>query len=1147
LYSALLSFIIIREKTSRDFSEVLTMVMDIKQVASQIAPNKLFESLAYAVIRAAEKLTISTNDKEKLLNHTDIFSAINVLPNNTKLNFIKWFHELKKIDIEQYKSCVNLFQSPEDLINGLGERIFSPEEAKLKGAVFTPSWLATEIIRKAFRFWKQYNNGKGEPSLVGDLSCGPGIFIHHLLETTSKQTRITGVDICPEYVALARLLTIPSTNEHRVQIDCFDTLLDTQIDLFSNEDTSKVPSEGYDLIVGNPPYVRSQLLDPSYSSLLKQFFPEYTRGNFDLTVLFLLHTIRALAPGGVASLVVSSKFMDSKYGYEICQKLSSEVRVLDIVDFGDGQVFPGKTTYTAVITFIKLPPTGSFTVHQFPPGLKWDKEGTYLKESRKFELSVTRLNKHPWDFTTGSKQNIINLMQKIDLPKLSDLFPNIVQGIRTGANNVFVLDDINVIKNIENDVLIPFINGENIRSCKVIKPTQYLLWPYKTNEHDKIVLLTEQELANRYPKAWEFLLKNKRELEERNIVDSGLWYGFSRSQNLDLSKYPKILVREMLPYSSFAADENGEYIFSSGYALIAPPNMSKRELRMWAAVLSTPTMEFQFRFMCTQLHSGWFRILKQHLKRIRVVNFNNSERSRVEEITDKLHLEPDNQSLWEELDSIVAKSFNLTEDLRKVIKEYLVEVHAVSCPKQEITDRLESTLPIETIRKEIDATAYPELTEEQRKRYYPVELAQYNKFHRNREDLGKLVTFVKNKKEKPIHRWYSYTQGFSEELVKVLLEELEATPSSNVYDPFLGSGTTLLTCKTMGINSFGSDVSPLMTWLTTQKVREWNTEEIRSIIRVFNDTDFIPPADYNNLLFIDYLRKAFASGILEQIIGWRNWIRELNVEKHSKDFLLLGLVSILEEISKIRKHGSHYRFMDNTDSVGLTKLNIKVIESNADIKPILMNKLQNMLDDIESVNFQTPLAKCHAYTLDSRKGYPPGKKADLVITSPPYLNRNNYFSQQKAELSVLGLLTDISEYKQLVDSSFRSHVEGELGKEAVSLVPEVNEIINAIELTENNNPKIPHMVAGYFDDLYYTLENLTKVMKKGGKLAFVVGNVRWGGVVVPVDHLLALIGERLGYKLEKIYVTRFKGNSPQQMKRYGKIPVRESIVILSYQ
>jgi len=84
-------------------------------------------------------------------------------------------------------------------------------------------------------------------------------------------------------------------------------------------------------------------------------------------------------------------------------------------------------------------------------------------------------------------------------------------------------------------------------------------------------------------------------------------------------------------------------------------------------------------------------------------------------------------------------------------------------------------------------------------------------------------------------------------------------------------------------------------------------------------------------------------------------------------------------------------------------------------------------------------------------------------------------------------------------------VEGELSPIAKSSIPEVQAIVDRIHLTENNNAKIPHMVCGYFEDLQNTLSTLRQSLSPGARLAFVVGNCRWGGVVVPVDHLLTMI------------------------------------------
>lgn len=204
-----------------------------------------------------------------------------------------------------------------------------------------------------------------------------------------------------------------------------------------------------------------------------------------------------------------------------------------------------------------------------------------------------------------------------------------------------------------------------------------------------------------------------------------------------------------------------------------------------------------------------------------------------------------------------------------------------------------------------------------------------------------------------------------------------------------------------------------------------------------------------------------------------------------------------------------------------------------------------MAEDIRKYPFSKPLEKCKIIVGNAKHTRLDDSSVSLVITSPPYLNRNNYLSQQKAELALLGFVKDTTEYKKLVRSTFRSHVEAELDSSPKTQFKEVQTILDSIELSENNNPKIPHMIAGYFEDLDATTKELYRIMKRGAKAFFVVGNTRWGGIVVPVDHLLSKIAERNGFVVEKILVTRLKGNSPQQMAKYGKIPVRESIVVMA--
>ncbi|HEX7313860.1 MAG TPA: Eco57I restriction-modification methylase domain-containing protein [Pyrinomonadaceae bacterium] len=1113
-----------------------------------IVPSN-YSALASAVLsawaRAHHNQTYKT--PSEILQAREIRLALEVLPVKLCEDFCSWFKELSTYEI----NGLGISKEP---INSIGDSLFSADEAKGKGAIFTPDWLAQRTTYEAFRHWKRLNPGKGSPRLAGDLSCGPGAFLSQMRETLPAETFIVGVDSCAEYVCLARL---DAVGRRPAIIECLDTLVDLQAgnnDLFIKN--LGVPVEGYDLIVGNPPYIRSQLLKASYSRTLKRLYPQFTSGNFDLVVLFLAQTLSALAPGGIASLIVSNKFMASRYGMEICRHLASTSRILEIMDFGDGQVFPNKVTYTCAITFSKLPPVSPTFLVKFPPGLKWDSDGKHLELGQKSQLPLERLQSVPWNLTGEGLDEILHKMQRPEFPRLMDVFSNISQGVRTGANHIFVIKG-NIAQEIEPELLYPYVSGENIRRGRVVPSHKFLLWPYRQEVSGAVLPLRPNELERDFPKAWSYLLNHRQELTERDLEPGAPWYGYSRSQNLELQRLPKILAREMMPWAEFAADPEGQYSLCSGYAFVAPMKMDGRELHLWAAVLSTPTMEFQLRLTATQLHSGWFRILKHHLKRVRLPQFSDDEREKALRVMRKLNGNPSHAAEWERLDALVAASFGLSAEMRRRIRQHLDTFHATSQPerrKQEWSEAdVEDGADIEDDTDAADKQAKADeheqhrhhvidLTPELRQRYIPVELPEFYALHRSRENFRRLVTFSNNKSA-PIHRWYKYTQGYSGELVTQLLDELGFKPGATVYDPFVGSGTTTLTCRQLGFTSFGAEISPFIAWVARQKVYPWDADELQKLIELVRDVR-PEPRSADGMLFREFFSQAYAPEILTQIIGWRAWIVGRELPEHLRSFMLLGLVSILEDVSQIRKHGSHYRYLNKVENIGISKLNIPTIDSGSDVKPILLDKLEQMCADVRAVTFRYPLATCDIYCSDATTQVPEGRKADIVITSPPYLNRNNYIAQQKGEIGLLRLLTSYEDYRELVRSSFRSHVESHLPKDSASSIPEVQSIVNAIELTENNNAKIPHMVSGYFDDLQKTLRTLLKVVRPGGKLAFVVGNSRWGGVVVPVDHLLALIAQRLGYEVERIFVTRLKGNSPQQMRRYGRIPMRESIVIL---
>lgn len=87
------------------------------------------------------------------------------------------------------------------------------------------------------------------------------------------------------------------------------------------------------------------------------------------------------------------------------------------------------------------------------------------------------------------------------------------------------------------------------------------------------------------------------------------------------------------------------------------------------------------------------------------------------------------------------------------------------------------------------------------------------------------------------------------------------------------------------------------------------------------------------------------------------------------------------------------------------------------------------------------------------------------------------------------------------------------------------------------------MLTTYFIDMERAIKEWFRVLDNGAKVALVVDNVRFEGELVPVDLILSEMAEEAGFKAKEVIVARYKGNSSQQMKKYGRVPVRESIII----
>lgn len=401
-----------------------------------------------------------------------------------------------------------------------------------------------------------------------------------------------------------------------------------------------------------------------------------------------------------------------------------------------------------------------------------------------------------------------------------------------------------------------------------------------------------------------------------------------------------------------------------------------------------------------------------------------------------------------------------------------------------------------------------------------------------RLDLYKLTTFSPNK-SLPIHNWYPYLQGYSAKLIEILIAEYNITNKHIVLDPWCGVGTTNLVCRQHGIDSIGTDISPLSVFISKIKTsplpdREIVIHELEKIKKLFTSNKKL-----GGKPTFDILEKSFTTEMYIDLMHLKSILDSLIIDDLVKNFLKLAFLTNIEKVSLFQKDGSHYRFKETSKS-------LNILESFSET-------IINMLDG-DPLKQAIQEGNANIHRSDSRKlNTISDESIDFVITSPPYLNRNNYIAQNKIELMLGDFINSFQEYRQLTYSTLRSHVEAKTNDYSYDLkIKQLSLYMEKLIERKNDlsNLNTLDMVHGYFIDMHYSLNEIARVLKKNGQAFLVVGNSAWAGVSIEVDKVLAEIALLNGLKTNNIFVTRYKLNSAQQIKKYGKIPIRESIIVL---
>ncbi|MBI3165984.1 MAG: hypothetical protein HYZ24_14970 [Chloroflexi bacterium] len=289
--------------------------------------------------------------------------------------------------------------------------------------------------------------------------------------------------------------------------------------------------------------------------------------------------------------------------------------------------------------------------------------------------------------------------------KLGDVAERMAQGIRTSANEIYVVDYVsektNVVsafskqlnKNVElnKSSLSLFLQGREIKRYQILPSGKMVIIPYQM-EKGRAILNSQKVMKEDSLLTLAYLTENKMFLEnrEKGKMKGAEWYAYVYPKNIDLMKQSKILIPDIADRAQFAFDENGDYAFTSGYGITLKNNTGLSH-KYVLGLLNSKLLEYYLKRVSTPMRGGFFRFFTQFMERIpiRAIDFTNpAEKSQHEKmvslVTQMLELhkskagaktqsetavyERQIRAVDGQIDSLVYELYELTSDEIKIVE-----------------------------------------------------------------------------------------------------------------------------------------------------------------------------------------------------------------------------------------------------------------------------------------------------------------------------------------------------------------------------------------------------------------------------------------------------------------------------------------------
>lgn len=552
----------------------------------------------------------------------------------SKNQFIKDYiiNPNEKQEYSYLQEIIEIIKNSNDLYNfenliKLFEFVVSPTDKIVTGAVYTPSNIREYIISNALALKTDITSG----TKISDISCGCGSFLFDIAKKIRKSKSLSyfeifknnlyGLDI--QHYSITRtklLLTLLALSEGEdIEYFSFNLFVGNALS-FKWEDVLE-SFNGFEIIVGNPPYVCSRNI-PEESKKLLDNWEVCKSGHPDLYIPFFQIGIENLSPNGILGYITMNTFFKSINGRALREYFQNNQFRFKIIDFGNNQIFQSKSTYTCICLIEKSK----------SPFIEFVSSNNSLKN-----LAYKKIDYSKFNSLKGWNLKEKDLVDKIEETGISfgELYKT-RNGIATLKNNIYIFNPIGenedcyylqngkvyeIEKHICKDIINPnkFTQAESVDSIKkkAIFPYEYV--------NDKVTLLDEAVIKENYPKAYTYLSDKKKILSTRDKGNGKYqnWYAYGRNQSLEKLKY-KLFFPHITPNTpNFTIDTDENLLFYNGLAVITE---DEKELHFLKKLMTSRLFWTYIKLSSKPYGSGYYSLSRNYIKNFGVYNFDKEDK-----------------------------------------------------------------------------------------------------------------------------------------------------------------------------------------------------------------------------------------------------------------------------------------------------------------------------------------------------------------------------------------------------------------------------------------------------------------------------------------------------------------------------------------